>query len=275
MQNRPVFSYFDSPDQEPVAEFIAHWRAAFPHFTVFGPADARKVLDKYFSGHLDTFDAIQIPAARADISRYLLLYELGGLYVDCHVGYRHADEIKVFEEHINEYEAVFFDNAVFRDIRSKHTMLLISRFMFFRPKNDLAYAACSVALRNLTEKIRRELAVGFEPYDIWSICGPGVLNAVSPVGLSSTLFTMAENAPLRRLLQNSSLSESSRWVETESEAEEMLRSLLREALENGILLLKEEDFPGKRNVYKTYHNEANRHWSERQKSEPLFMPHRP
>lgn len=271
MQNLPIFSYFDGPDQGPIAEFIAHWRAVFPHFAVLGPADARKILDKYFSGRIDTFESIQIPAARADISRYLLLYEFGGLYVDCHMGYRQADEIKAFVEHIKEYDAVFFDNAMFRDIRSKHTMLLINSFMFFRPKNKIAYAACRVALRNLTEKRQRELAVGFEPYHIWSLCGPGVLNAVSPVGLSSTLFSIKENSPLRSLLEGSAFGESWSRIETESEAEEKLRSIRREALEKKILLLREEDFPAKRNVHKTYYNEANRHWSERQKSEPLFL----
>ena len=93
-----AFAYWDGDDHLRIADFVGEWQAAFPAFRVFGNQDVYPLLDKYSPGHVDLFKAMRLPAAKSDIARLLLLYELGGLYIDCHFGLRSRSGIRYFSQ---------------------------------------------------------------------------------------------------------------------------------------------------------------------------------
>ena len=104
-----VFAYWDGEDRTAIAEFMDHWSGHFPGFHVYGNDEVASLLRRHFPEHADIFSAIQIPAAKADIARLVVLYEFGGLYVDCHSGIRDADAMQRLIGMLADFECVFFD----------------------------------------------------------------------------------------------------------------------------------------------------------------------
>jgi mannosyltransferase OCH1-like enzyme len=91
---RPVFSYWTGEDLTVHKDLISEWRGEFPHFQIFGDAEVLPLIERYFPDYTQLYNRIRIPTARSDIALLLLLYELGGLYIDCHCGIRDANEIR-------------------------------------------------------------------------------------------------------------------------------------------------------------------------------------
>src|ERR1700739_3752711 len=106
---QPVFSYWTDNDQTVHNDLINDWGAEFPQFTIFGDAEVRPLIVRYFPDRMELYDNICIPTARSDIALLLLLYEFGGLYIDCHCGIRDAEEIRTLLSSLGNYDAIFVD----------------------------------------------------------------------------------------------------------------------------------------------------------------------
>ncbi len=52
------------------------------------------IMERNFPDRMELYSQIRIPTAKSDIALLLLLYEFGGLYIDCHCGIRDADQIR-------------------------------------------------------------------------------------------------------------------------------------------------------------------------------------
>lgn len=78
------FGFFDDAMPPEVAAHVAGVRAANPDFeiTVWGPAESRALVAAYYPRLLPKYDAFAIPIQRSDASRYAILHNLGGVYMD-------------------------------------------------------------------------------------------------------------------------------------------------------------------------------------------------
>lgn len=236
MKQMIIFSYFDSEDMRSISDFMRHWGDNFESFVVFGPSEAIALVRQLFPQHVETFAKIRIHSARSDVARYALLYEHGGLYVDCHFSCNNTEQMNAFMLNAQQFECCLIDNKLWRERRSEDCLLLINSSLFFQPGSKLAFDACRKALQNLEGKMEREKQFGFEPYNIWELSGPGVLNE---------LFF---NEPL-----------------------DGKKNTPKDAYGANALVVREEDFPATRNAFRGYYNDTNIHWSERQKTDLLFL----
>jgi hypothetical protein len=84
---QPVFSFWTENDIAVHNDLINHWRAEFPQFKIFGDAEFRLLMTRYFPDRIELYDNVCIPTAKSDIALLLLLYEFGGLYIDCHLAF--------------------------------------------------------------------------------------------------------------------------------------------------------------------------------------------
>src|SRR5258708_39100868 len=86
-----MFSYWDKPDQSPIAAFVQEWRSHFPDFRILSDPDVEVMIAEHFPQHLEMFRRIRIPTCKSDITILLSLHCHGGLFVDCHCGITDAD----------------------------------------------------------------------------------------------------------------------------------------------------------------------------------------
>jgi SAM-dependent methyltransferase len=229
---QPIFSYWSDTGHEVHRNLIGAWRAEFPRFTIFGDSHVVPLLKRDFPEHLELYGEIRIPTAKSDIALLLLLYEYGGLYVDCHCGIRNAGEIRALLGLLDDYDAIFVDRTLRQEARPVEQHLLINSIIFCRPRLELMLGACRQALANLAWHRGVESRDGLVPYDIWSLSGPWLLtNAV----LEPASFYRDVRAPYRRRVR----------------------------------IVREEIAPISRDRYRSYAI-AGQHWSERQQRERLF-----
>jgi len=226
------FSYWSEDDQSIHVEFMSEWRAAFPRFRIYGEAEVVPLLMRHFPEHFDVYQDIRIPTAKSDIALLLLLFEYGGLYIDCHCGIRNADEIRLLLDLLNSFDGIFVDRAMAQEPRNPDEHLVINSMMFCRPQTLLIYDMCRQALLNLSRQRVLERRNGFTSYCIWSLTGPGLVTA--------SLFEPAS---------------ANRDV--------------RKALRGRINIIREEVAPISRNRHRAY-SELEPHWSVRQQTELLF-----
>src|SRR5450759_451634 len=109
---QPVFSYWTGNDHTVHNDLINEWRAEFPQFKIFADAEVRPLIERYFPDRIELYDKICIPAAKSDIARLLLLYEFGGLYIDCHCGISNANGVRTLLSWLSEYDAIFVDRRL-------------------------------------------------------------------------------------------------------------------------------------------------------------------
>jgi SAM-dependent methyltransferase len=227
-----VFSYWTGNDHSVHSDYISEWRAEFPHFQIFKDAKVRLLIERYFPDRLELYDKIRIPTAKSDIALLLLLYEFGGLYVDCHCGIRDADEIRRLLSSLGEYDAIFVDRILSQQPRSPDEHLVINSILFSRPHFDLILRMCRQALSNFARQRDKERRNGFVPYNIWSLCGPGLVTAM--------------------VLEPASFNCDIRWDYADR-----------------IKIVREEVAPIVRNRYRAY-DVLGQHWSKQQNVELLF-----
>ena len=232
MLGQKVFSYWTGDDQSGIEDFVTEWRSQFPNFRVFGDADVRPLIRRYFPEHLDLFDNILIPTAKSDVALLLLLFEYGGLYVDCHCGIRNAREVNSLLSLLVEYDAIFVDRRLWQEPRPLDQHLIINSMIFSRRRFSLLRRLCHQALVNLSRQRDAERRNGFSPYNIWSLSGPGLVTAM--------LFeTASDNRDVRI------------------------------GYEGRVQVIREEVAPIARDRHRSY-SIPGLHWSERQKTECLF-----
>jgi hypothetical protein len=174
----PIFAYWDDADVTKIASTIEEWRTRFPQFNVLGDKHIVPLVGRYFPEYIESYSAIRIPAAKADVARLLALYEWGGLYVDCHCGIKDQDALRHLIGKLNEFEAIFLDRRLEMGPRPPGEHLLINAILLGRQKSLLFLMIAREALANLDRQRRIEREKGFVPYDIWCLSGPGLVNAV-------------------------------------------------------------------------------------------------
>jgi len=225
-----ISAYWDDIDRLNIREFIEVWSNFSPAFRVFGHDDIVPLIAKYFPVYVGIFDAIRIPAAKADVARLILLYEFGGLYVDCHCGIRDKAGTSRLLSSLVEREAVFIDRRLAQEPRPPEEHFLINSIILSQPKSKLILMIARQALVNLECHLKSERLNGHIPYHIASLTGPGLLTSL-----------------VLRPLSNREI-----------------RSDYRER----VSIVREEISPIERNRYRTYG--ARGHWSVRPRSELLF-----
>lgn len=233
------FSYWDSVDQYQVRNFAKAWMDILPDHKIIGPDDAAALITHYFKDspqYLDAFSSIRIPAAKSDIARYLALYRFGGLYMDVHFGYHSQSDVQAFLVSTAQYDVTLVNVAVSTPQRTPMQVRVINGLIICKPGHPLLLSAAKTALETVSKKKIQEKTVGYEPYNIFSMTGPGLLNEVFFLGGGS------QPGGLPRL-----------------KAEAMATKI-----EN------EEDVPIKRNLFKASYTTPGNHWSERQGRELLF-----
>jgi len=230
--SQSVFSYWTGNDHAVHNDLINEWRAEFPRFQIFGDADVRPIMKRYFPDRVELYEKICIPTAKSDIALLLLLHEFGGLYIDCHCGIRDADEIRLLLSLLGEYDAIFVDRILSQEPRPPEEHLVINSIIFSRPNFDLILRMCHQALSNFAWQHDKERRVGFVPYDIWSLSGPRLVTAM--------------------LLEPASFNRE-----------------VRSDYKGRIKIVREETAPIVRNRFRAY-SKLSQHWSERQKVELLF-----
>lgn len=234
------FSYWDGADHHPLRNFAEAWKVILPEHRIIGPDDAATLITYYFGSspqYLDAFAAMRIPAAKSDIARYLALYRFGGLYMDVHFGYRDPAAVREFLASAATYDAMLVNVVASMSPRLDTQVRVINGLIICKPEHPLLLAAAKTALENASVKKDRETKVGYEPYNIFTMTGPGLLNEI----FFDDAFTQ-ESVKIPRL---------------KAEA-------LATRIEN------EEAVPIRRNIFKASYSRPGSHWSVRQNQELLF-----
>jgi len=227
-----IFAYWNDYDLSLLSNFTTEWRSEFSQFRLFGDDDAIPLIKRHFPEHVELYKAIRIPAAKADIARLLLLYEFGGLYVDCHCGIRDADGIRRLILSLDQMELIFVDRRLSQQTRPADEHFFLNSIIFSRPGSDLIFTICRQALANLAAHREEERKSGKVPYRIGRLSGPGLVTAMA--------------------LQPGS---GNRYV--------------KRGYERRIMIVREEIAPIVRDRHRTYGG-PGQHWSERQAVELLF-----
>jgi hypothetical protein len=233
----PVFAYWEDTDHAPIGSTIEEWRAHFPQFRVLGDNDVVPLIGRYFPQYFESYRAIRIPAAKADVARLLALYEWGGLYVDCHCGIKDEDALRRLIGRLCEFEAIFVDRSLSQTPRSPEEHFLISAILLARSRSQLFLMIAREALANLHRQHKIEQEKGFVSYHISWLSGPRLINAVA-------------------------LQPGTRNRE------------IRSDLAGRVLVIPEETAPVERYRHRGYRIPAS-HWMERQKTELLFTDNAP
>ena len=228
----PVFAYWADTDHAPIGSTIEEWRAHFPQFRVLGDKDVVPLIGRYFPQYFDSYRAIRIPAAKADVARLLALYEWGGLYVDCHCGIKDADALRRLIGRLCGFEAILVDRTLSQTPRSPEEHFLISAILLARTGSQLFLMIAREALANLHRQHEIEREMGFVSYHISWLSGPRLINAV-------TLQPGTRNREIRS------------------------------DLAGRVLVIPEETAPVERYRHRGYRVPSS-HWMQRQKTELLF-----
>jgi Glycosyltransferase sugar-binding region containing DXD motif len=167
-----IFAYWHDTDHSPIRPFIAHWRAYFPEFRVVGDCEIEPLITRYFPEFANKYRAISIPACRANLARMLMLYEAGGLYVDCHCGIVDPVRTQALLDSATENVFTLF-NKDLADGRPADQLWPLYSILVCRAGCPIVLDIAAAAIRNLTAHWRREASEDFSPYNIWEMCGTG------------------------------------------------------------------------------------------------------
>lgn len=224
----PVFTYWDDDKADVIAAQVEACRASFANYSILTRKAARALLYTRSPAHLEAFDGIAIPACRSDIARLLGLWRSGGLYIDAHCRIDDASEVMRWMAMLKQWDMVVSTRYApnFSQVMPHNSII------WSRPNGATVSRLLDLALENLAQKYARERAVGFEPYHVWDITGPGVF--------WREIFDVA--AADGRLLPNYA---------------------------GCVAIVHETDNPITRHIYMGYRG-YGRHWSERQTCERLF-----
>lgn len=227
-----VFAYWSDRDRAHLTPMQTHWLEHFSDFRICGDDDVLPLLDRYFPEYRAVYDLLAIPAAKADIARLLLLYDRGGLYVDCHFGIRDANGVRALLGLLQRHEVVLIDRRLALGDRRPGEHFFINGVIVSRPGAALIHAIAERALANLAAHREIEYRDGWVAYHIGALSGPDVVTATA----------LAPGSANREV---------------------------RPEFAGRLAIIPEEEAPLERNRFRTYGG-AGQHWFERQKSERLF-----
>jgi hypothetical protein len=224
------FAYWDGEDRAQIAAFSAEWTNAFPSFRIYDDRDVLPLMERYFPEYVQIYRAIRLPTAKCNVARLILLYESGGLYIDCHVGIRDLHALHQLLASLSDVDAIFIDRILALKARPPGTHFLLITVLCSRPRLDLMLTIAKQALVNLARHRESEYSIGYSPYNVYTLCGTALFNGMV----------------LQPDMQN-----------------------VRAGHKLRVTIVKEEEAPVARNRHRTYGG-PGRHWSERQTNELLF-----
>jgi hypothetical protein len=216
------------------------WRERFPNeFVVFGDADVIPLLQS--DAYRDCYSKIGIPACKSDVARLLLLKEYGGIYIDGHTGPGGGDALSETLLHLAKYELILFKEG-WKD----HFAFYGNTFMVARRGAPILDVLIERAFENLLKHKAVEYSVSYYvPYDLFHFTG-------SPM-IIECIFDQSDKYAWKPQWQE--------WaVKAELKDRIHIRVKETEAFDIGFA------------PWAFYHyREWGQHWSERQKSERLFL----
>jgi len=174
----PMFSYWDKPDLTPIRATLDDWQSYFPNFTIFGDPDVEPIIEELFPQHLELFRNIRIPTCKSDIALLLLLYKLGGLYVDCHCGVRDSEAIRQLVSSLDQWELILYDKNRQEAPRAATELYPLNSVLIARPHSSIIHAAAEAAFANLAAHRSIEKERGFRCYHIATLSGPQIFSDV-------------------------------------------------------------------------------------------------
>lgn len=226
-----IFTYWDQTDTSPIDNFINHWIDEGYKLRIIGDDEVLSILEEHFPQFIDKYSKITIPACRSDLARILGLYRYGGLYVDSHCGVVDKEKFNYLYGRLDSYKIILARQSS-RIIEPDAPPRITNAILFARRGYEVLLNVAHSIISNLVRHHDREVAIGFVPYNILDLSGP--------VNIENFLFD-----------------------------DEKAHFDVRSKFSNEILVVNEEDLPVKRYTYPTKLTQS-RHWSERQKTEPLF-----
>jgi mannosyltransferase OCH1-like enzyme len=114
MRDLPIIAYWHDTDHAKIEEFKSAWSPYFA-LKIMGDRDIIPLLRRYAAEYVDLYSKLRIPAAKSDIARLLALYDSGGFYVDCHIGFTNSDAVKDLIQRLQNRELVLFSRTT-RDL---------------------------------------------------------------------------------------------------------------------------------------------------------------
>jgi hypothetical protein len=212
------------------------WREQYPEASVYSDSDVLKFLDRFGQEYGKLYRRIRIPACKSDIARLVLLYHLGGFYLDSHTGPGEAKELTKIFAKLAAYDVVFFDKTW--EHQNENDIHLINGAICSRRGSPLIKKLIDTVFNNLELQEKKENEYKkYVPYNLAVLTGAWVL----------------------RLLCFS-VNESIVSIRPEF-ADQLYLYRMTIGKDPGFILYK----------HYSYRKEG-RHWSERQGNELLFEP---
>jgi hypothetical protein len=149
---------------------LKDWSSAFPEFRLFGERDIAPLLQRRGDEYLRIFNRIRIPACRSDVARLLLLHEHGGLYIDAHVGSGNFTTLAGVLEKLSGFELILFDKTW--EHKHPNDIYVVNTFMCARRRSGVVEMLLDGALENLMNHHTAEIATSaYVPYNIYTLTG--------------------------------------------------------------------------------------------------------
>ena len=227
-----LFTYWTHPTI-PEPPSAKAWTDLYPDFRVFSDHDVLKIMNTEDERKL--YSSIRLPAAKSDLARLLLLREHGGLYVDAHTGPAMTENLADTLKQLSTYEILLFNKKW--EIKVSTDFNLMNTVIGARKSSALLDGLINKIYFNLYQQRAREYeADSYVSYDLISLTGAGVF-----IGA----FFDTSSTP-------------------------RLKPEYKDQIQ---LILLETNSSHGFHIYQFYgYREPGQHWSERQKSDKLFMP---
>jgi len=227
-----IFSYWNH-DTDHVPPSHDDWKGAYPKFHYFTAEDVSNIIEDSELKFL--FNRTRLEAAKSDIARLVLLYEFGGLYMDAHAGTESFTDLVETLDYLSKYDTVFFGKKW--ELSSESDFNLMNTVIASRAKSQVISHVLAVAKTKMKKLFDlEEQKKEYVPYELHDITGTQ--------NIMDSIFDCRQKPPVLRpqFRENVSI----RYMDNMNSC--------------GFFIYKH---------YK-YRSELQ-HWSDRQKTENLFI----
>jgi len=177
--SRMIFTYWDPDGDKQLRNgpaSVQHWRNAFSDFAVFGDADVLPILSASFPDLERLYRRVRIPACKADVARWALLWKHGGMYVDAHTHPTDVDRIRQLQSCLTHYDLVLLDRVY--DHNAFNPLKLTNSVILATEKNAQALQILSKIGENLLAHSDAERRYNLAaPYNVYVLTGPRAMRA--------------------------------------------------------------------------------------------------
>jgi hypothetical protein len=165
-----LFTYWNNPKLDLPPSAVI-WQERFPHFSVFGDKDVLPLLE---SDQLrELYVRISLPACKSDIARLLLLRKHGGLYLDAHAAPVDGDQLAETLGLLSSYELLLFSKTW--QAKTATDSHLMNTVIAARRNAPTLTHLIITALANLVRQQKLEQEKGYVPYHLFSLTGTKVI----------------------------------------------------------------------------------------------------